>query len=112
MFFNAQWLTLKSCIQIVSETDLDEVLQTEQVFTNVSKGQVSPKEDLMTAFKTDDIRTIVLEVFSMDVSCFRQAVLNSLCQLDFEEGRTSGRRKRANKSARDALEGYRSDSSR
>ncbi|TPX46679.1 hypothetical protein SeMB42_g03602 [Synchytrium endobioticum] len=44
------------------ETDLDNVLQTEQVFTNVSKGQVSPKEDLMAAFKADDIRTIVLEI--------------------------------------------------
>ncbi|TPX35689.1 hypothetical protein SmJEL517_g02015 [Synchytrium microbalum] len=44
------------------ETDLDEVLQAEQVFMNVSKGQVANKEDLQAAFKTDEIRTIVLEI--------------------------------------------------
>uniref|UniRef100_A0A2K5CVU8 Ribosome maturation protein SDO1/SBDS N-terminal domain-containing protein n=1 Tax=Aotus nancymaae TaxID=37293 RepID=A0A2K5CVU8_AOTNA len=34
--------------------DLDEVLQTHSVFGNVSKGQVAKKEDLITAFGTDD----------------------------------------------------------
>lgn len=37
-----------------AEKDLDEVLQTQQVFTNVSKGLVAKKEDLMRAFQTDD----------------------------------------------------------
>ncbi|KAF6357514.1 SBDS ribosome maturation factor [Rhinolophus ferrumequinum] len=36
------------------EKDLDEVLQTHSVFVNVSKGQVAKKEDLISAFGTDD----------------------------------------------------------
>lgn len=32
----------------------DEVLQTHSVFVNVSKGQVAKKEDLISAFGTDD----------------------------------------------------------
>lgn len=36
------------------EKDIDEVLQTHTVFTNVSKGQVAKREDLMTAFGMDD----------------------------------------------------------
>ncbi|XP_002736622.1 ribosome maturation protein SBDS-like [Saccoglossus kowalevskii] len=36
------------------EKDIDEVLQTHTVFTNVSKGQVSKKEDLKRAFGTED----------------------------------------------------------
>lgn len=44
------------------EKDLDEVLQSEIVFTNVSKGQVAKKEELLKAFKTDDQRAICLEI--------------------------------------------------
>uniref|UniRef100_A0A2K6MJD4 Ribosome maturation protein SDO1/SBDS N-terminal domain-containing protein n=1 Tax=Rhinopithecus bieti TaxID=61621 RepID=A0A2K6MJD4_RHIBE len=36
------------------EKDLDEVPQTHSVFVNVSKGQVAKKEDLISAFGTDD----------------------------------------------------------
>lgn len=35
------------------ETDLDEVLQTDQVFSNVSKGALAPKADLQKAFGAD-----------------------------------------------------------
>lgn len=45
-----------------SELDLDNVLQTQQVFFNVSKGQVAGKEDLKKAFKTEDLNEIILEV--------------------------------------------------
>ena len=38
----------------LSEKDLDEVLQTHTVFTNVSKGQMAKREDLMTVFGMDD----------------------------------------------------------
>uniref|UniRef100_A0A672PJL5 Ribosome maturation protein SBDS n=1 Tax=Sinocyclocheilus grahami TaxID=75366 RepID=A0A672PJL5_SINGR len=38
-----------------AEKDLDEVLQTNTVFVNVSKGQVAKKDDLSSAFGTDDI---------------------------------------------------------
>lgn len=41
-----------------SEKDLDEVLQTDKVFMNVSKGQVAKKEDLSKAFGTDDVTEI------------------------------------------------------
>lgn len=37
-----------------SEQDLDEVLQTHTVFTNVSKGTVAKREDLQRVFGTDD----------------------------------------------------------
>jgi ribosome maturation protein SDO1 len=36
------------------ETDLSEVLQTDRVFTNVSKGQFASSKDLQTAFGTTD----------------------------------------------------------
>ena len=44
------------------EKDLDEVLQTHTVFSNVSKGQAAKKEDLISAFNTDDQTKICLEV--------------------------------------------------
>ena len=44
------------------EKDLDEVLQTDSVFINVSKGQVAKREDLVRAFGTDDQTQICLEV--------------------------------------------------
>lgn len=37
-----------------TEKDIDEVLQSHSVFTNVSKGQLSKKEELKEAFGTDD----------------------------------------------------------
>lgn len=33
-----------------SETDIDEVLQTHEIFTNVSKGQFAKSTDLAKAF--------------------------------------------------------------
>ena len=44
------------------EKDLDEVLQTNQVFTNVSKGQLAKKEDLNKAYGTDDPTKVCIEV--------------------------------------------------
>lgn len=45
-----------------TETDLDEVMQTVNVFTNVSKGAVAKKEDLMKCFGHDDIKKICQEI--------------------------------------------------
>lgn len=45
-----------------SEKDLSEVLQTETVFSNVSKGQVAKKEDLIKAFGKDDNTEICKEI--------------------------------------------------
>jgi len=43
---------------VYREKDIDEVLQTHTVFTNVSKGQVAKKEDLVSAFGKDDMTEI------------------------------------------------------
>jgi len=47
-----------------TEKDLSEVLQTEAVFTNVSKGQVAKKEDLIKAFGKDDTTEICKEILA------------------------------------------------
>jgi len=44
------------------EKDIDEVLQTHTVFTNVSKGQVAKKEDLANAFGKDDQTEVCKEI--------------------------------------------------
>ncbi|CAO1630134.1 unnamed protein product [Sympodiomycopsis kandeliae] len=44
------------------EKDLDEVVQIENVFLNVSKGQVAPQEDLQKAFGTTEREKITLEI--------------------------------------------------
>ncbi|XP_012285076.1 ribosome maturation protein SBDS [Orussus abietinus] len=46
------------------EKDIDEVLQTHTVFTNVSKGQVAKKEDLIKAFGSDDQTEICKEILA------------------------------------------------
>jgi ribosome maturation protein SDO1 len=58
-------------LSFFSEKDLGEVLQTETVFTNVSKGQVAKKEDLIKAFGQDntvEICKIILEKGELQVS--------------------------------------------
>lgn len=53
------------------EKDIDEVLQTHTVFTNVSKGQVAKKEDLVKVFGKDDLTEIckdILEKGELQVS--------------------------------------------
>ncbi|GLV32353.1 SBDS ribosome maturation factor [Carabus blaptoides fortunei] len=47
-----------------TEKDIDEVLQTHTVFTNVSKGQVAKKEDLIKAFSKDDQTEICKEILA------------------------------------------------
>jgi len=42
------------------ETDIDEVLQTPTIFTNVSKGQVAKADELQKAFNMDDEKKILL----------------------------------------------------
>lgn len=44
------------------ETDLDEVLQIDTVFTNVSKGMLASSKDLMEAFSTSDQKTVCKEI--------------------------------------------------
>ncbi|MFH4976108.1 hypothetical protein AB6A40_002817 [Gnathostoma spinigerum] len=54
-----------------TEKDIDEVLQTQTVFTNVSKGQVAKREELHAAFGTEDqleICKMILEKGDLQVS--------------------------------------------
>lgn len=44
------------------EKDLDEVLQSHTVYTNVSKGILAKSKDLIAAFGTDDQSKICLEI--------------------------------------------------
>ncbi|KAJ0972095.1 hypothetical protein J5N97_020054 [Dioscorea zingiberensis] len=44
------------------EKDLDEVLQSQTVYTNVSKGVLAKSKDLIAAFGTDDQSKICLEI--------------------------------------------------
>jgi ribosome maturation protein Sdo1 len=54
---------IESCLTLShSETDLDEVLQINNVFSNVSKGQASNSEELQKAFGKTDVSEIVKEV--------------------------------------------------
>ena len=47
-----------------TEKDIDEVLQTHSVFTNVSKGLLAKKQDLQSAFATDDQTTICQQILA------------------------------------------------
>jgi len=44
------------------EKNLEEVLQTETVFTNVSRGEVAKGADLKKAFNTDDMTKICIQI--------------------------------------------------
>ncbi|XP_062507107.1 ribosome maturation protein SBDS-like [Corticium candelabrum] len=47
-----------------TEKDIDEVLQTHTVFVNVSKGQVSKRDDLLHSFGTDDQTEICKQILA------------------------------------------------
>lgn len=47
---------------MIREKDIDEVLQTHTVFTNVSKGVLAKSKDLIQVFGTDDEDRVCLEV--------------------------------------------------
>jgi len=66
------------------ETDLGEVLQTERVFTNVSKGLVASTKDLKKIFGTSDQETacrIILDKGQIQVSDLeRKAALSNIAR--------------------------------
>ena len=57
-------LMLLAFLAFCREKDLDEVLQTTAVFSNVSKGILAKREDLMHAFGTDDETKICLIILN------------------------------------------------
>lgn len=61
-FCNFNPIPTPNISQSSSEKDLGEVLQTETVFANVSKGQVAKKDDLMKAFSKADHAEICREI--------------------------------------------------
>jgi len=61
-----------SMVCVYRETDIDEVLQTDVVFINVSKGQVAKVDDLQRAFGTDNQKDICLQVRQTDRHTDRQ----------------------------------------
>ena len=53
---------LPNSLLFLREKNLEEVLQTETVFTNVSRGEVAKGADLKNIFKTDDHTKVCIEV--------------------------------------------------
>ncbi|KAL3090167.1 hypothetical protein niasHS_006619 [Heterodera schachtii] len=54
-----------------TEKDIDEVLQTQTVFVNVSKGQLAKRDDLQASFGTEDqleICKLILEKGDLQIS--------------------------------------------
>ena len=47
-----------------TEKDIDEVLQTHSVFTNVSKGLLAKRQDLTNAFGTDDQTAVCQQILA------------------------------------------------
>lgn len=46
------------------EKDLDEVLQSTTIFSNVSKGVLAKREDLLLVFGTDSEEKICLKILA------------------------------------------------
>lgn len=55
---------------VSSESDLDDVLQISNVFTNVSKGEVAKSNDLQKAFGTSSVADVVKEVGPLSLSSY------------------------------------------
>ncbi|KAK9162574.1 hypothetical protein Syun_003476 [Stephania yunnanensis] len=56
--------SLKTCSWSKWEKDLDEVLQSQIVYSNVSKGVLAKSKDLIAAFGSDDQSKICLEIMA------------------------------------------------
>ena len=57
------------------EKDIDEVLQSHTVYSNVSKGVLAKSKDLTKAFGTDDLTQICIEVGYLSIP-FSQSPFN------------------------------------
>jgi len=72
---------VKYCVY--RETDIDEVLQTDVVFVNVSKGQVAKADDLRRAFATDNQKDICLQARKTQTDRHLQALSCLLVQTTY-----------------------------
>ncbi|KAJ8312568.1 hypothetical protein KUTeg_009941 [Tegillarca granosa] len=66
------------------ETDIDEVLQTHTVFTNVSKGEVAKTDDLKKIFQTDSHDEICIKV-GKEGKKIREKVRNIATKVEEDE---------------------------
>ena len=57
-----QWHTLVFLRSVRREKNLDDVLQTETVYVNVSKGVLASLEDLQSVFGTTDAKAICIQI--------------------------------------------------
>lgn len=46
------------------ETDINEVLQIDSIFSNVSKGMLANSKDLLDAFGTTDKKLVCMEILN------------------------------------------------
>ncbi len=67
------------------EKDLDEVLQTTSIFSNVSKGILAKREDLLEAFGTDDEQAICIKILAEGELQVRAHVCESVWALGWRE---------------------------
>ena len=63
------------------ETDLDEVLQIDTVFTNVSKGMLASSKDLLEAFGTSDQKIVCSEILDKGELQVRETIVYALLLL-------------------------------
>ena len=63
------------------ETDLDEVLQIDTVFTNVSKGMLASSKDLLEAFGTSDQKIVCSEILDKGELQVRETIFYALLLL-------------------------------
>ena len=63
------------------ETDLDEVLQIDTVFTNVSKGMLASSKDLLEAFGTSDQKIVCSEILDKGELQVRETTVYALLLL-------------------------------
>uniref|UniRef100_A0A672MGZ0 SBDS ribosome maturation factor n=1 Tax=Sinocyclocheilus grahami TaxID=75366 RepID=A0A672MGZ0_SINGR len=69
----------------MSVKDFDEVLQTNTVFVNVSKGQVAKKDTLSSTFSTDDLTEICKQVNVLLSTGVRQGASQSQLEQMFRD---------------------------
>ena len=89
------------------ETNLDDVLQINNVFMNVSKGEVAKHGDLQKAFGKIELSDVVKEVCGALHSCSGLKNSDLFLHIDPQERRSSGRREGARSRSWIATEGNR-----
>lgn len=72
-------------ILLFSERNIDEVLQTHEIFSNVSKGLLATKSDLFREFDTEDIESIIRSVLFISLMSLVQILNDGEMQVTVKE---------------------------